>query len=93
MLLSLEDLEDWPICIQGDFNRDGHPELLVRRTETQWNIYLSTKDSRWFEPQPAFTFNAPVHGSLEITDLKGDGTADIVCREPNEHRISIVFTR
>jgi PAS domain-containing protein len=93
MLLSLEDLEDWPICIQGDFNRDGHPDLLVRRTETQWNIYLSTKDSRWFEPQPAFTFNAPVHGSLEITDLKGDGPADIVCREPNEYRISIFLIR
>jgi hypothetical protein len=92
MLLSLEDLAEWPICIHGDFNRDGHPDLLVRRTETQWNIYLSAKGGRWFEPQPAFTFNAPIHGSLEITDLNGNGSADIVWRESDEHRLSIFLT-
>jgi hypothetical protein len=89
MLLSLEDLSDWPICIEGDFNRDGRPDLLVRRTETEWNIYLSTKDNRWFDSQPAITFTAPVHGSLEIEDINNDGRADITWREPVDHRISI----
>jgi hypothetical protein len=93
MLLSLEDLEDWPICIHGDFNRDGHPDLLVRRKETQWNIYPSTKDSRRFESQPSLTFTAPVRGSLDIRDLNHDGRADIVWREPDEHRISVYLTR
>jgi hypothetical protein len=92
MLLSLEDLGDWPICIHGDFNRDGRPDLLVRRKETQWNIYLSTKASRWFESQPTLTFTSPVHGSVDIKDLNGDGRADIIWREWDEHRISIFFT-
>jgi hypothetical protein len=93
MLLSLEDLEDWPICIHGDFNRDGHPDLVVRRKETLWNIFFSTKDARWFESQPALTFTAPIHGSLDIKDLNGDGRADIIWREQNEHRISVYLTR
>ncbi len=40
MVLPAEVLAGWPIFIQGDFNGDGRPDLLVRRSETQWNIFL-----------------------------------------------------
>jgi hypothetical protein len=82
----------WPIFIQGDFNGDGRPDLLVRGLGTQWNIFLSTTDGRWFAPQPAMTFDAPGHGYIEINDLNGDGLSDIIWHEPAEHRLSIFMS-
>jgi hypothetical protein len=92
MLLPAQVLGGWPISLQGDFNGDGRPDLLVRRSETQWNIYLSTTDGHWFAPQPALTFTAPARGYLEIIDLNGDGLSDIIWHQPEEHRFSIFMT-
>jgi hypothetical protein len=82
----------WPIFIQGDFNGDGRPDLLVRGLGTQWNIFLSTTDGRWFAPQPAMTFDAPGRGYIEIDGLNGDGLSDIIWHEPAEHRLSIFMS-
>ena len=83
---------EWPIFIQGDFNGDGRPDLLVRGLGTQWNIFLSTTDGRWFAPQPAMTFDEPGRGHIEIKDLNGDGMSDIIWHEPDEHRLSIFMS-
>ena len=92
ILLSLEDLGWWPFFIQGDFNGDGRPDFLVRRSETQWNIFFSTKNARWFAPLPEMVFDAPRQGKIEIQDLNGDGLSDIIWLEPNEHRVSIFMS-
>jgi hypothetical protein len=86
------ELGAWPICIQGDFNGDGRPDLLIKRSDTQWNIYCSTTDGHWFAPQPAMTFTSPAYGFIEIKDLNGDGLADIIWHEPDEHRLSIFMS-
>ena len=85
-------VDGWPYSILGDCNGDGRPDLLVRRSETQWNIYFSTTDGRWFEPQPALTFDTPAQGYMEIKDLNGDGLSDIIWHEPDEHRLSVFMT-
>jgi hypothetical protein len=93
-------LADWgefgsfPICLQGDFNGDGRPDLLVRRSETQWNIFFSTNDGRWFAPQPAMTFDASARGYYYYVteDLNGDGLSDIIWHEVEEHRLSIFMS-
>lgn len=92
ILLTLDELTGWPFCIQGDFNGDGRPDLLIRRSETQWNIYLSTTDKRWFAPEPAMTFNAPSRGYLQIQDLNGDGLADIIWHELDGPNLSIFMS-
>jgi hypothetical protein len=92
LLADWDKLGAWPICIQGDFNGDGRPDLLVRRSETQWNIFCSTAGGRWFAPQPAMTFDTPARGWHEIKDLNGDGLADIIWHEPDERRLSIFMS-
>ena len=85
-------LEEWPMFIQGDFNGDGRPDLLFRRSETHWNIFFSTSDGRWFATQPAMTFEAPARVYIDIKDLNGDGLADIICHEPDESRYLIFMS-
>ena len=91
-ILPSEILSGWTVMLQGDFNGDGRPDLLVRRSETQWNIFLSATDGHWFAPQPAMTFDAPAQGYMEIQDLNGDGRSDIVWREPEARRLSIFIS-
>jgi hypothetical protein len=91
-LVSVDELAAWPFCIQGDFNGDGRPDFLVRRSDTHWNIYFSTTDKRWFGEQPAMTFGAPALGVFKIKDLNGDGLADILWYELDQPNLSIFMS-
>ena len=92
ILADWNELWAWPICIQGDFNGDGRPDLLVRRSDNQWNIFFSTSDGHWFAPQPAMTFDAPTRGYYEIKDLNGDGLSDIIWHEWDKPNLSIFMS-
>ena len=82
----------WGYFIQGDFNGDGRPNLLVDARETQWNLFFSTADGRWFTPEPAMTFDMPAQGYMEINDVNGDGLSDIIWHEPDKHQMSIFIS-
>jgi hypothetical protein len=88
-ILPAGKLDEWPIFILGDFNGDGRPDLLFRRSETHWNIFCSTKDARWFVPEPAMAFDTPANGYAKINDVNGDGLSDIIWHETDEPRLSI----
>ena len=92
MVLPAEVLNGWPLFINGDFNGDGRLDLVVRRSDTQWYIYFSTDDGRWFVPEPAVSFKTPAKGYMEVKDLNGDGLADIIWHEPEAHRLSIYLS-
>jgi len=92
MLLPAESLIGWSIMISGDFNGDGRPDLLVRRSDTQWNVYFSTADGRWFAPEPALTFETPARGYMDVKDLTGDGQSDIIWHQLYNHTLSIFLS-
>jgi hypothetical protein len=91
-ILPSQALAGWSFFIQGDFNGDGRPDLLVRRSDTQWNIFFSTTDGRWFAPQPAMTLDTPLQGFMEINDLNGDGLADIIWHDLDKNNLYIYLS-
>ena len=92
-LAPVEDMNYWLFFICGDFNGDGRPDLLVKRSATQWSILYSTADGRWFTPQPVITFETPMQGEFEIRDLDGDGRSDIILRAHDEPRIFVYLSK
>ena len=92
-MMTLESLEEWSLFICGDFNGDGRPDLVVRRSASQWNIFPSTGAGRRFAPQPTMTFETPMPGYFEFSDLNGDGRADIVLRAKDDPRIFLFLSK
>ena len=97
-LFSIYGSWEWPFLIRGDFNGDGRPDLIVKRSATQWEIYYSTGEGHWFEPQPSMTFELPGQSYFErryfdTTDINGDGRSDIVSHDLDDPRIFILLTK
>ncbi len=88
-ILPAEVLGGWTFLLQGDFNGDGRPDFLMRRSETQWNVFFSTTDGHWFDPQPALRFDSTRQGYMEFQDVDGDGLTDIIWHDVENRNLAI----
>jgi hypothetical protein len=78
--------------IDGDFNGDGFQDILVRRSLTQWAVYLYLPGRDGRAPQPALTLETPFEGALIIRDLNNDGRSDIIVAAYEEARLAIFLS-
>ena len=68
--------------IAGGLQRRPPPDLVVRRSDTQWNIFFSTNRRSLVHRATGPDFRGcRAHGYLEIQDLNGDGLSDIIWHE------------
>jgi hypothetical protein len=82
------------ISMEGDFNRDGREDILVKRGPEQFDVYLSSAGAGFFQAGPAFSLQAPVEARvIETADLNGDGISDLFVQEALEPHITVCLSQ
>ncbi|MBN1508642.1 MAG: VCBS repeat-containing protein [Sedimentisphaerales bacterium] len=82
------------ISIDGDFNRDGREDILVKRGPERFDVYLSSADTGFFQAGPAFSLQAPVEARVIGTaDLNGDGISDLFVQKALEPLITVCVSQ
>jgi hypothetical protein len=80
-------LEQWEsmINLDGDFNGDGRPDLMIRRNPTLIEIYFSSPGGDLYSRNPRLRMTVPAKGWTTVNDFNKDSISDIVIHvEPHE---------
>jgi hypothetical protein len=80
------------VNFEGDFNADGRKDLIIRRSTTQSDIYVSSLSNGFFEQQPRLRLDIPSKGRISVEDLNGDGTSDVYVIDHEEGRITVFLS-
>ena len=80
------------INIDGDFNADGRKDLIIRRSTTQSDMYVSSLRNGFFEQQPRLRLETPQKGEMFVEDLNNDGISDIFAIEYEKGRITLFLS-
>jgi hypothetical protein len=80
------------VTFDGDFNNDGLKDLIVKRTDTQCDIYLSSSNSKFYDPQPKLQLQIPSEGRVFVEDLNGDGISDIYVIDYEKGQITLFLS-
>lgn len=82
------------ICFDGDFNGDGRKDILVERGPQQFDVYLSSAATGYFQAGPALSFAAPIEVNIVNTaDLNGDGISDLFVQNLKEAQIVVCLSQ
>jgi len=92
MLPVSESFED-VINLEGDFNADGRNDLIVRRSPTESDIYLSSVRTGFFESQPKLQLEVPADARTSVEDLNDDGVSDIYLLDYEKGRITVFLSK
>jgi len=84
----IEDL----ITLKGDFNADGRTDFIVRRSPTQCDIYFSSSNSKFYEPQPKLQLQFSSEGRMFVEDLNNDGISDIYVVDYEKGQITVFLS-
>ena len=79
--------------VESDFTGDGRPDLLIRRTLSEMQLYGSRSDKSLFTRKPLLTFTAPAHGPKCITEINGDGIADLYLTDTATGNVILYVSR
>ena len=92
MLPISEGFQD-AVRLKGDFNADGRKDLIVRRSPTQSDIYLSSLRTGFFEREPKIQLEVPAeHQTSSIKDLNNDGVTDISLIDYEKGQITVFLS-
>lgn len=78
------------INLKGDFNGDGRPDLLVRRTLNRIEVFFSSKANGMFSRKPDLIFDVPPDAWQEIADFNHDSLSDL-CLVDMVHNDIIIY--
>jgi hypothetical protein len=80
------------INFDGDFNADDRPDLIIRRTQTQCDIYLSSLANGFYEKKSKLQLQVPAEGRVSVEDLNSDGISDIYLIDYEKGRIAVFLS-
>jgi hypothetical protein len=80
------------INIEGDFNADGRKDLIIRRSATQSDMYVSSLSNGFFEQQSKLRLETPQKGQISVEDLNNDGISDIFVIDYENGRIALFLS-
>ena len=93
MLPTLDMVDRGPLVFfDGDFNGDTRRELIVFRSPTHMQIFLSSQAGRFFERRSALGVDIPFAGETALVDLNGDELSDIVVLYQKTARIAFMLS-
>jgi hypothetical protein len=78
------------VSFHGDFNGDACREMIVRRSPTHIQIFLSMPGGQYFGRRPGLEVNLPFAGEMIMADLNGDKLSDITVVDQEKARIAFM---
>lgn len=79
------------VTFADDFNGDGRPDIITRRTPTQCNIYLSSPDG-FYHRRSHLQLDVPPKGWTFVKDLNSDGVSDIYMIDYQQGQITVFLS-
>jgi hypothetical protein len=80
------------IKFDGDFNADGRPDFIIRRSPTQCSIYLSSPTDNFYDREPKLQLEVPPEGRMILKDLNSDGISDIYLIDYEKSKIAVFLS-
>ncbi|MGB2809516.1 MAG: VCBS repeat-containing protein [Sedimentisphaerales bacterium] len=80
------------INLDGDFNADGRPDLIIRRSQTQCDIYLSSLANGFYEKESKLQLQVPSEGRMSVEDFNSDGVSDIYLIDYDKGKITVFLS-
>jgi hypothetical protein len=92
-MLPISESFSGAVSLEGDFNADGRKDLIVRRSPTQSDIYLSSLRTGFFQREPKIQIQVPAeHQISSVKDLNGDGVTDISLTDYEKGQITVFLS-
>jgi hypothetical protein len=80
------------INLEGDFNADGRPDIIIRRDRFQCDIYLSSLSTGYYGRESKLQLELLPGGRLFVEDFNSDGISDIYMIDYEKGKIAVFLS-